>query len=469
MNESHAPSSADAVRKEYSERQQTFEAVATSSSRRSAWAIAACAACIVLAALPFLLRIGVHTPYVAGSLILALAAVWQIRILLRHRHRAVDAAYRAAFYERGIDRMDVGWIGKGNAGADFARDHHPYQNDLDVLGKGSLFELLATTRSDAGAERLAAFLLDPVTAMEAIARQEAVKELRSAVALREEIDILGKYRFQDCSRRRLQGWLYEPVLRVPRAVSVLLALLTVISLALAAIGIVQLYPWAEIAPMLVFSLAGQGAIAFVFMRRVRARLEVLRTLSSDVSVLRAGIELVERLKFQCAKLSAITENLSAQDAGKTVRTLERLLTVIDHREDAVLYFMFFWFVAGTQLVLAVERWRSRHQANFERWLSAWAEFEALSALAGYAYEHPTDVFPDLIDGGAHFEGKEMGHPLLSEPTCVTNDIALDAKTRFYIVSGSNMAGKALCCAPSDRTLFWPPPVLLSVQGRRASR
>jgi DNA mismatch repair ATPase MutS len=100
------------------------------------------------------------------------------------------------------------------------------------------------------------------------------------------------------------------------------------------------------------------------------------------------------------------------------------------------------FVAGTQLVLAIERWRARHQGKFERWLFAWAEFKPLSALAGYAYEHPTDVFPDLISGRAHFEPLEMGHPLLSGHTCITNDIALDDSTRFYIVSGSNMAEKS---------------------------
>jgi DNA mismatch repair ATPase MutS len=94
------------------------------------------------------------------------------------------------------------------------------------------------------------------------------------------------------------------------------------------------------------------------------------------------------------------------------------------------------------LVLAVERWRARHQEEFEHWLDAWAEFEGVSALAGYAYEHPDNAFPELADGGANFEAREMGHPLLSDCTCVTNDIILDASTRFYIISGSNMAGKS---------------------------
>ena len=36
-----------------------------------------------------------------------------------------------------------------------------------------------------------------------------------------------------------------------------------------------------------------------------------------------------------------------------------------------------------------------------RWLMAVGELEALSALAGYAYEHPADPFPELIEGAAY--------------------------------------------------------------------
>ena len=120
----------------------------------------------------------------------------------------------------------------------------------------------------------------------------------------------------------------------------------------------------------------------------------------------------------------------------------RLLKAIERREDAILYGFLLWVAGGTQLTLAIERWRARYQGKFEQWLDAWGEFEALSAPAGYAYEHPGHAFPDLIEGSARFEAREMGHPLLSDRTCVASDIALNDSTRFYIVSGSNMAGKS---------------------------
>ena len=52
---------------------------------------------------------------------------------------------------------------------------------------------------------------------------------------------------------------------------------------------------------------------------------------------------------------------------------------------------------GTQLCMAIERWRSQHGESLRSWLQAWAEFEALNALAGYAYENPDNAFPEFAD------------------------------------------------------------------------
>jgi DNA mismatch repair ATPase MutS len=65
-------------------------------------------------------------------------------------------------------------------------------------------------------------------------------------------------------------------------------------------------------------------------------------------------------------------------------------------------------------------------------------------LAGYAYEHPADPFPELVpeDEGPVFEGQEMGHPLLPESSFIRNSVGLGQTLRVYVVSGSNMSGKS---------------------------
>jgi DNA mismatch repair ATPase MutS len=70
------------------------------------------------------------------------------------------------------------------------------------------------------------------------------------------------------------------------------------------------------------------------------------------------------------------------------------------------------------------------------------KIEALCALAGYAYEHPRDPFPEIVPGPPLLEGVGLGHPLLPESRMVRNDVVLGTNRRVLIVSGSNMAGKS---------------------------
>jgi DNA mismatch repair ATPase MutS len=76
------------------------------------------------------------------------------------------------------------------------------------------------------------------------------------------------------------------------------------------------------------------------------------------------------------------------------------------------------------------------------WLATWAEFEALNALGTYAFEHPENIYPEIVtdDAPAIFEVTGIRHPLLRD--CVPNNVTPSPATRFYLISGSNMAGKS---------------------------
>src|SRR5687768_14053336 len=92
-----------------------------------------------------------------------------------------------AFYERGIARLEDRWIGTGETGSRFADEHHVYANDLDLFGRGSLFELLSIAATPAGEETLAAWLKSPAAVDEITKRQSAVAELTGALDLRESL------------------------------------------------------------------------------------------------------------------------------------------------------------------------------------------------------------------------------------------------------------------------------------------
>ena len=77
------------------------------------------------------------------------------------------------------------------------------------------------------------------------------------------------------------------------------------------------------------------------------------------------------------------------------------------------------------------------------WLRALAECEALASLAGFAFDNPADVFPEVRDGPVSLEAEGVSHPLLSAEVAVRNDVRLgEGAARVLIVSGSNMSCKS---------------------------
>jgi DNA mismatch repair ATPase MutS len=106
------------------------------------------------------------------------------------------------------------------------------------------------------------------------------------------------------------------------------------------------------------------------------------------------------------------------------------------------------FSLPLHVAVAIERWRREFGGRVPEWLAIAGEYEALSSLAAYACEHPSDPFPVIkddpedADGPAIFEGVRLGHPLVPASRMVRNDVVLMGGVRMLIVSGSNMSGKS---------------------------
>jgi DNA mismatch repair ATPase MutS len=94
--------------------------------------------------------------------------------------------------------------------------------------------------------------------------------------------------------------------------------------------------------------------------------------------------------------------------------------------------------------LTLDSWRAAHGDRIARWLDAVADLEALSSLAGYAFENPADPFPDLLTGPPALTADGLAHPLLPSDRAVRNPVAVggDTGVSLLVVSGSNMSGKS---------------------------
>lgn len=74
-------------------------------------------------------------------------------------------------------------------------------------------------------------------------------------------------------------------------------------------------------------------------------------------------------------------------------------------------------------------------------LSAAAELEALCSLACFAFEQPVACWPE-VQTPLLLSIEEGTHPLIPPEEVLPNHLELNARTRTWIITGSNMAGKS---------------------------
>ena len=344
------------------------------------------------------------------------------------------------YYRRGIARIEDRWMGTGWDGADLAPKDHPYADDLDLFGHGSLFQLLCTAQTRAGGKTLADWLCAPAAPDEIRARQAAVEELRFRIDLREELAHYGRGMQTSVFPEAIAAWAGAPAAFRSRrlaAAACVVSVATILTGAALAFG----------APPLPFSVAVVALISLHAATRGRAR-EVLSSAEEprrELEVVGRVLARLERESFADPYLRAIWDDFreGPQSASSAIALLCRLLTM---REASLN--MLFGPVAAVVMwdfhfARAVDAWRCRHGAAVGRWLEGVGRLEALCALASYAYEHPEDPFPSIDGNGPVFKGEGLGHPLLPAARCVRNDVVLDERQRLLIVSGSNMSGKTV--------------------------
>lgn len=364
---------------------------------------------------------------------LLLTGIWHIRI-----ERDRNAARRGIrFYQAGLQRLEGNWLGKGSPGTEFLDPHHPYAADLDVFGAGSLFELVNAAHTQQGRTTLATWLLEPATSPEILARQEAIKELSPKVDLRERLGFIAAEAKAWIPTESLISWARQPRILNSNAVRVTAFCLPWLSLALLAAG---QWTWCGVA------LAVEYVLAQTYKHRVQKVTRTVGVVQHDLKWLGDIFECLESENFKSERLRRMDDGRQSGGipASDAIQRLATFYSWIASRQNPLLGPIGGWFMLETQVAFAVEAWRAQFGMMVEPWLRHLGEIEALSSLAGYAFEHPDDPFPEFLPAAApaQIQAEGLKHPLMAETKCVGNDVSLGPDCPLMVVSGSNMSGKS---------------------------
>ncbi|MBI1314007.1 DNA mismatch repair protein MutS [bacterium] len=357
--------------------------------------------------------------------------------------RRLDRAKRAVgYYDRALERLADRWHGIGVSGERYIDSNHPYSGDLDIFGRGSLFQLLCGGRTRIGEDTLADWLSHAAVPEVIRERQQSVDELRGQIDFREEQSLLDAEVHGEIDQNRLRIWTAaepRPVPKWQRTAAAVLGFLAIVTCVgwIAGFG---LWPFLVIVAIETLFYAG-------LLGQIREVATAADEAGSGLAILSQVLELLERQQFSSPLLAQLRTSLDTNGHPPSWQ-IARLRNLIQSLNNC-LQNQFFGpvaFVLGipVHVVHRVEQWREQVGPHIPDWLAAVGQTEALSSLAGYAFEHPADPFPEIVADASTpaFEGEEIGHPLIPADRCIRNSVTVGSEMRLIMISGSNMSGKS---------------------------
>jgi hypothetical protein len=373
---------------------------------------------------------------------------WHGRVLARE-----DAASRAAAVNfDAVLRASGRFRELAEDGQRFQALEHPYADDLDLFGRGSLYQRINVAHTRFGEEALARFLSQPAPPESVERRQAAVRALAPALDLRQHFEALsfavssGEHRDKNKKRpvpdpAALIEWVEsrEGVGKDPVATwgARLVPLVTLAGLVL----------WTRGSPPFVF-LAALLVQLYLLFRASASCTRAFNACSTTEGAFRSYgpmLRLVEELELEAPLLAALKARLlkSGSPPSVAMARLQRVLGWFELRHNGLVYpfvnLLTLWDVHST---LALERWRETVRGALPDWFEVLGELEALSSLAGLAHDEADFTFPEVRADGPLFAVEGLAHPLIESGRRVANDVSLETKGTALLVTGSNMSGKS---------------------------
>ena len=271
------------------------------------------------------------------------------------------------------------------------KPEHPYAADLDLFGKGSLFELISTARTHVGEDTLARWLLAPAAPEEIRARQNAIDELRPRLDLREDLAIFGEEARTGVDPVSLAAWGEAPSEMQTPGLRAILWLLTAFGI----VGAAALFVWLCAIGGLLHLRPGFDSLTRdlalivllvngLFLHRHRQSTErvvaAVDEAAHGLGLLSEVLVRLERERFQTPMLAKLRQSLDAdgEPPSDRISRLNKLVERLDSRDHVFVRILEPFVLWTMHTALGVENWRRHYGLTVRRWLVAMGEIEALA-------------------------------------------------------------------------------------------
>jgi len=331
-------------------------------------------------------------------------------------------------------------------GEAYSNEKHFYSSDLDILGNGSLFQMINRSATGPGNSKLASWLLAPANKKIILYRQEAVKELAEKKNWKENFQarLLFSTKQAGAQVKNLLAYLRTGIeIKNENTLWIYSNIVPYLMLTLIVLSI--FYPWARY--ILGLAMAANYRLVARHSTQIDKADLVAGKAGETLSLFSQAFECIENEDWQSDYTSTLAKALQDKNSAaisSQIKQLGKLIHKLNYRLNWLMNFLLSVFLVWSlRQMIAIERWKRNNHQNFADAFDSIAGFEALISLASLKINYPEWSFPEIIDGDDYtLSAKNIGHPLIQSVSRVTNDFELENARHIDIITGSNMAGKS---------------------------
>ena len=324
-------------------------------------------------------------------------------------------------------------------GSEFADTLHPWSHDLDLFGKGSLFQYLSRTATRKGTRILADLLTgEPASAREILERQSIVADLKERLDFRQHFTASAQLiKEKPDDLEDINRWLKSSAYIGKHRWLFYVALgVSLLSLSLA---IWMIFDPSRFWYLLYLVLLNLLLLSPFFQRTQQYQ----QVISKKHELLEGYAGLLKQIAQNSFQHPELQKNgTKAREGMREVARLSKLLQIFDQRLNMLLgAILNGLFLFDFILLFLLERWKNRNRQEILEWIQITGWTDAMISLAGFAWNHPGFALPSIekTRDGVTFQG--LGHPLIPEHKRVVNDLKIQTE-KVCIITGANMAGKS---------------------------
>jgi len=334
----------------------------------------------------------------------------------------------------------AGIFGAFNEGKEYKHHEHSFSEDMDLFGKGSMFQSINRSATVNGEKKLAELLgSNHIEFIED--KQKAINELAAKALWRQNFRVNAALIETQVEPQRIVEWLKNFKKQMPSFAAALAFFFPLISLLFLLLASLSIIEWTLLLIPMMLGLLISG----VFLMKVNRINEMASRLASTFQQYSKLLSAVEEEKFESEWLIQQQKKTETEHKKASLIFAEfgKDLNSLDQRKN--IFFALFangFALWDLRFSVKIERWILTNEKMVESCFDGITFFDAYGSLANYAFNHPDFNYPNIVtDQKSTIASTHLGHPLLQKEKRISNNFEIN-KDEFFIITGANMAGKS---------------------------